>query len=71
LVDFNSLSVGNMFFNLVDINGRSVFTYNMGESVIGENSESIVLPSELKSGVYIVNFFVGNKAMSAKIMIQK
>ena len=71
IMDFNSLSVGNMNLNLIDMNGRSVFTSDLGESQIGENNESVVLPSELKGGVYIVNFFVGNKAMSSKIMIQK
>lgn len=71
IIDFNSLTVGNMNLNLVDMNGRSVFTSDLGESQIGENAESIVLPSELKGGIYIVNFFVGNKAMSSKIMIQK
>jgi hypothetical protein len=71
VMDFNYLSVGEMHFNLVDMNGRSTFTYNMGESEIGENNETIALPSDIKNGMYIVNFFVGNKAMSAKIMIQK
>ena len=71
IVDFNSLTVGNMNLNLVDMNGRSVFSSDLGESQIGENNESVVLPSELEGGIYIVNFFVGNKAMSSKIMIQK
>ena len=71
IINFNSLSVGDMFFNLVDLNGKSVFTYKMGESSIGENSEAVVLPGEIKAGIYVVNFFVGNKAMSSKIMIQK
>ena len=71
IIDFNSLSVGNMNMNLVDMNGRSLFTTDLGESKIGENSESIVLPNELRGGVYIVNLFIGNKAMSSKIMIQK
>jgi len=70
-INFNSLSVGNMFFNLVAMNGKSVFTYDLGESVFGENSENIKLPVAVESGIYIVNFFVGNQAMSTKIMIQK
>lgn len=71
IIDFNSLSVGNINLNLVDMNGRSLFTGDLGESKIGENTESIVLPKELKGGVYIVNMFIGNKSMSSKIMIQK
>jgi hypothetical protein len=70
-VNFNSLAVDNMFFNLVDLSGKSVFTSNLGESKIGNNEASVSLPSGIKSGIYVVNFFVGNKAMSSKIMIQK
>jgi hypothetical protein len=56
---------------LVDLNGRSVFTYDMGNAQIGENKEKIVLPNDLKNGIYVVNMFVNNNAMSQKIMIQK
>ncbi|MGB0915701.1 MAG: choice-of-anchor V domain-containing protein [Crocinitomicaceae bacterium] len=70
-VNFNSLAVASMNMNLVDLNGRSVFTYELGEAQIGENSENVVLPSDIESGIYVVNFLVGNKAMSAKVMIQK
>jgi hypothetical protein len=69
VVNFNSLSVGEMYFNLVDLNGKSVFVSNLGSSQVGSNKQSIALPSELKTGIYIVNFFVGNKAMTAKVMI--
>jgi hypothetical protein len=71
IINFNSLNVGIMFMNLVALNGKSVYTYDMGESVIGANSEYITLPSHIKSGIYIVNFFIGNRALSTKIMIQK
>jgi hypothetical protein len=48
-----------------------VITYNLGNAQIGENKEKVVLPEDLKNGIYVVNFFVNNKAMSTKIMIQK
>lgn len=67
---FNSLTAENTFLNLVDLNGKSVFTYDMGNAQIGANKQQVVLPSGLKAGYYIVNFFVGNKAMSAKIVKQ-
>ena len=70
-MDFNSLVSGEMYFNLVDMNGRSVFTYGLGQSVIGKNSEKIVLPEDLKNGMYVVNMFVNNNVMEKKIMIQK
>ena len=71
VMDFNSLVAGSMYFNLVDLNGRSVFTYDMGNAQIGKNKEKIALPSDLKNGIYVVNMFVNNNAMSQKIMIQK
>lgn len=70
-LNFTTLSAGEMNLNILDMNGRSVFTYNLGNAQIGENNEKVALPEELKNGIYIVNFFVNNKAMSAKIMIQK
>jgi len=70
-MSFSSLAVDNMFFNLVDMNGRSVFTYEMGESEFGENNQSLVLPSSIENGMYIVHFFVGNKAMSANILVKR
>lgn len=71
VVDFNYLAIGDMHLNLVDMNGRSVFTYNLGQSELGENNETIVLPSDLNEGMYVVHFFVGNKAMSANILVKK
>ncbi len=70
-MSFNSLITGEMFLNVVDVNGRSVFTNNLGNASIGKNKEQIVLPSELKSGIYFVNLFVNNNSMQSKIMIQK
>ena len=70
-INFNSLVSGEMFFNLVDLNGKSVFTYQMGNALVGENYEVISLPADLTNGMYVVHYFVGNKAMSANIMVQK
>ncbi len=71
VVGFNYLGIGEMHLNLVDLNGRSVFTYDLGQSEIGENKETIALPASLQEGMYIVHFFVGNKAMSANILVKK
>lgn len=71
VIDFTTLSSGEMNLNLVDMNGRSVFTYILGNAIVGENKQMVVLPSDIKNGIYVVNFFVNNKAMSAKIMVQK
>ncbi|MDX2359813.1 MAG: T9SS type A sorting domain-containing protein [Crocinitomicaceae bacterium] len=71
IVKFNSREIGAMNFNLVDMNGRSVYTSNLGDAKIGSNEANVTLPSEVENGIYVVNFFIGNHAMSSKIMIQK
>lgn len=71
VVDFSSNKVDNMYLNLVDLSGKSVFTYTLGESINGENHEVISLPEDINNGMYVVNFFVGNNPMSSKIMVQK
>ena len=68
---FNSLIAGEMSVNIVDLNGRSVFFGNLGNAAVGENIESLKLPSDLKNGMYVANFFVNNHAMSAKFMVQR
>jgi hypothetical protein len=71
VVDFTSLTSGDMFFNLVDMNGKSVYSKSMSSALVGENKHSVMLPASIDNGMYVVNFFVGNKAMSANILVQK
>ncbi len=71
VIDFTTLTPGNMFFNLVDMNGRSVFYKHLGDAIIGENHEEVSLPSDLENGVYVVHYFIGNQARTANIMISK
>lgn len=70
-ISFTSRVADNMYFNLLDLNGKSVYTYDMDRSMIGDNKHFISLPQEIKNGAYVINFFVGNKAMSAKVLVQK
>jgi hypothetical protein len=70
VIDFNANTIGDMVVNVVDMNGRSVYTEKLGSSELGENRERVKLPNEIEDGIYVVHFFVGNKAMSANIMVQ-
>ncbi|XOV67208.1 MAG: choice-of-anchor V domain-containing protein [Fluviicola sp.] len=70
-VDFTSLTAGRMSFNLVDMNGKSVYSKTMLEANVGENEHTIALPTSIENGIYVVNFFVGNNPMSAKVLVQK
>lgn len=68
-VDFEQEAVGEMYINIVDMQGKSVFTQNLGKSITGKNKQKIVLPFDLADGMHSVNFFVDNKVMSGKILI--
>lgn len=68
-VNFDALSVENLYLNFVDASGKSVFTKDLGVTSVGKNKHSILLPSEIKQGVYFVHVFIGNKAISKKIIL--
>jgi hypothetical protein len=70
MISFNSLNSGELALNLVDINGRSVFVHQLGTVNEGATKEFVVLPEYIKEGVYFVNCFLGNKPMSARIIVR-
>ena len=65
--DLNQMS--KMAINIVDLNGKSVFSKNAINGQIGSNHFDFST-SELKSGLYIVNFFIDNKPFSKKILVK-
>ena len=69
-LDYAALTAGETFVNLVDLSGKSVFNESIGSTEIGDNSKAVKLPSELKSGMYIVHLNVNNNFTSKKIYIQ-
>jgi hypothetical protein len=68
-VNFDALSVENLFLNIVDASGKSIFTKDLGTTSVGNNKHSVQIPSNLKHGVYFVHLFIGNKAIDKKIML--
>jgi hypothetical protein len=70
-INFTSMIADDMHFNLVDLNGKSVYSSNLSKSMIGTNKQMVSLPSEIENGIYAVHFFVGNRAMSANVLVQK
>lgn len=70
ILNFTTISTDNMYVNLVDMNGRSVYQRTLGSAMIGENHEELAIPN-IKNGMYVVHFFVGNRATSKKIMVSK
>ena len=70
IIDFNTEEAGDMAINIVDLSGKSVFNEVLGTSLIGENHQKVALGKTLNDGIYIVNFFINNNAMSTKIMVK-
>lgn len=70
-VNFDSRIAASGYMNLVDLSGKSVYSTDFGAIKIGKNKEKILLPAEIKDGIYFVHLFVNNQSSSIKIMIQK
>jgi len=59
-----------LYINVVNLQGQSVLSSELGSSYPGENQKTVKLPQGLSSGLYVVNFFIGNKAYSEKVMLK-
>lgn len=70
LVSFATLSIVPTSLNLLDLQGKSVYAKKLGATQVGKNQEWVSLPQHLPNGMYVVHFFVGNKAYSAPISLQ-
>lgn len=68
--NFNIIADVNVFFNLVDMNGRSVYSTSLGKFYPGEHKEVVQIPKNLKTGVYITTLFFDNRPVSKKIMVR-
>jgi hypothetical protein len=66
---FDAFEKDELYLNVVNLQGQSVLAKPIGKAYPGENDKMIQLPSNLNSGLYVVNLFVGNKAYSEKIRI--
>lgn len=71
LISYATLSILPTSLNLVNLEGKSVFSKKLGATAVGSNQEWVSLPSHLPNGFYIVHFFAGNKAYSAPISLQR
>lgn len=70
-IHLNSKVDGSVFVNLVDLNGKSVFTENLGNVSAGESALSVRLDNELNSGIYMVNVSVDNNMTMKRVFISK
>lgn len=70
-IDINIEEQNTAYVSLVDLQGKVVYEKQLGDLFVGMNNLSLNLPSSIEGGVYVVNFMLGNKAASEKIMIAK
>lgn len=70
-IHLNSKFDGEGFVNLVDMNGKSVFTEKLGNVNAGESAHSVRLDNELPSGIYMVNVSVDNNMTMKRVFISK
>lgn len=68
-INFTSDESEPLHVNIMNAQGQSVLSHSLGMSYPGENNKEVRLNQTLSSGIYFVNFFVGNKAYSEKILI--
>ncbi len=69
VISCNTLISGQMSMNLFDLNGKLIYSKSLGQSLPGQVKENVQLPSVIESGMYVVNFFIDNKAYSSNIWI--
>jgi hypothetical protein len=70
LISYTTLSIAPISINIVDLNGQTVLSKKLGSSIAGSHQQWVKMPSYLSNGMYVLHFFIGNKAFSAPISIQ-
>lgn len=60
---------GETAVNLVDLTGKSVYFERLGAVNDSENEFKVLLPSDIKSGIYFVHLNINNNFTSKKIYI--
>lgn len=68
-VEFSTAEAMEPRVNLYDATGRLICSQLIGHFAAGEVKSSVALPTELKSGQYIVSVLSNNQKLSSKIFI--
>lgn len=71
IANFEINSPSNISFNVVGLDGKSVYYKNANHFVPGEYSEMLRLPENIRKGIYVTTIFVDNKPLSKKIYISR
>lgn len=68
-LELNKLNQEEMFFNLIDLQGKSIHSQQLDQTNGDEVTEYIHLGKELESGIYVVTIFSYNTPVSKKIFV--
>jgi len=71
IADFEINEPSNISFNVVGMDGKSIYFENVDHFVPGAYSETLKLPNEIRSGIYITTIFVDNKPLSKKVYVSR
>lgn len=69
VLDFDLSHNADVYFNLVDLKGSSVYSSQLGNRNAGEFKEVVNLKNNLENGIYVATLFFDNKPVSKKIMV--
>lgn len=68
-IKFSTIETGNLTLDLIDLNGKSIFSKSIEKKTIGINSEEILLPPSIKEGVYVLSIKMNKSLISKKIFL--
>lgn len=71
VMNLNSMFADDLTVNIVDMNGKSVQFEKVGKASEGENSFTLRLNDNIKSGTYVAHIAVGNNFMTKQIQVSK
>ena len=71
IADFKISNGSDISFNVVGLDGKSIYFKDINQFAPGEYSEMLVLPSDIREGIYITTLFIDNKPISKKIFISR
>lgn len=71
IADFEINNPSSISFNVVGMDGKSVYFKNVNHFAPGEYSEMLRLPNDIRNGIYVTTIFVDNKPLSKKIYISR
>lgn len=68
-VSLNSISQDEISLSIVDLKGNLVFSKNLGSSSLGLNTFNVTIPTDMKSGTFVVQLDINNQQLTKLIQV--